>query len=188
MTSPNPTTHVFEERVLRYRPEQYAAWKAGDKSLVPSWHEIHDIIRNQPNYHFAEFLTLDHFARTAGWQGFRFFVLGVVADMRHDRYAPGGRMIEKLFPADRLRALRMARSTDEREYRYAKGEPDLFLYKDSGETLFLEVKKGQDAPDTEQYQLRCLSQIRSILGCPAEIVYVAKEGVGYEPKRYTYQL
>ena len=97
-------------------------------------------------------------------------------------------MIDRLTPADRLSAFRKARSTDPKEFRYAKGEPDVFLYIDDGEVLFLEVKKGQDAPDAEQYQLRCLSQIRLILGCRAEIVYVADEGKSYKLRRHEYEL
>ena len=180
--------HAFDEMVLTYRAEQYDSWVGGDKSLVPPWHEVHDIVRNQPRYHFAEFLALDHFHRTEGWRGFRFFVLGASDDMKNDRYAPGGRKIESLFPADRLTAFRKARSSDPREFKWAKGEPDLLLYKEDGQVLFLEIKKGKDAPDDERYQLRCLSQIRSILGCRAEIVYVAREGQRYSARRHNYEL
>ena len=180
--------HLFEEKVLPYRAEQHEAWTAGDKSLVPPWHPVHDIVRNQPTYHFAEFLTLDHYHRTEGWRGFRFFVLGVPSDMGNERYAPGGEMIDRLISPDKLTAFRRARSTDPREFKFAKGEPDLFLYKDGGDAMFLEVKKGKDAPDAEQYQLRCLSQIRSILGIRAEIVYVVEEGKLYNPRRHEYDL
>ncbi len=180
--------HSFEEIVLTYRAEQYEAWTRGDKSLIPPFHPTHDIVLNQPRYHFGEFLTLDHFHRAEAWLGFRFFALGVTADLNHPRYAPGGEMIHRMIPANRLESFRNARSTDPREYRNAKGEPDLFLYKPTGEVLFLEVKKGQDSPDNERYQLRCLTQIRSILGCRAEIVYVREERQRYSPRTYTIDL
>jgi hypothetical protein len=180
--------HTFEEIVLTYRSEQYDAWTRGDRSLIPRFHPTHDIVVNQPRYHFGEFLTLDHFHRTEGWLGFRFFALGVIADLKHPRYAPGGAMIRRMIPANRLESFLHARSTDPREYRSAKGEPDLFLYKLNGEVLFLEVKKGQDSPDKERYQLRCLAQIRSILGCRAEIVYVREERQQYAPRTYAVEL
>lgn len=141
----------------------------------------------QPSHHFGEFFVLDHFRRQ-GWLGYRFFVLTVTADLDHPRYAPGGRQLEKLVPAAKLGAFRKARSFDRKEYAHGKGEPDLFLFKNTGEMLFLEVKKGTDSPDDEQYQLRCLAQIRSILGCAAEIVYLREENQAYSPKTHTVEI
>ena len=177
--------HTFTEIVLPYQAEQYEAWKRGDKSLIPAFHECHDIVVRQPSHHFGEFFVLDHFHRHGDWLGYRFFALTVTADLDHPRYAPGGLQIQKMFPAAKLAAFRRARSFDPREYVHGKGEPDLFLFKSSGEMLFLEVKKGTDSPDDEQYQLRCLAQIRSILGCGAEMVYLRNEMQAYSAKTYT---
>ncbi|MGM2827274.1 VRR-NUC domain-containing protein, partial [Bacillus cereus group sp. Bce006] len=62
------------------------------------------------------------------------------------------------------------------------GEPDLFLYKEDGSVLFVEVKKGSDR--LSQSQLVCLSQIKSILGCDVAVVYLTEENQVYEPKTY----
>jgi hypothetical protein len=156
---------------------------------VPPFHQVHDIVTNQPSYHFGEFLTMNHFHQIQGWKGFRFYALCVNADLTQPRYAPGGRKLRELIPADRIERFRQARAADERESRFAKGEPDLFLYKDdTREVMFLETKMKADKPDKEHYQLRCLAQIRSILGCKAEIVYLREEGRHYVPKTHRIDL
>src|SRR4051812_45481165 len=98
--------HVFNEILLTYKREQLDAWQRRDWSLVPAFHEVHEIVRNQPSYHFGEFFTFDHFHRHEGWRGFRFFVLGVQRDILHPRYAPGGMQLAKMIPAERLAAFR----------------------------------------------------------------------------------
>ncbi|MCK7497779.1 MAG: VRR-NUC domain-containing protein [Comamonadaceae bacterium] len=67
----------------------------------------------------------------------------------------------------------------QKTYRGA-GEPDLFLFKESGLFMFVEVKKGADRVGPAQ--LECIAQIRAILRCPVEIVY-ATDREGYVPKR-----
>ena len=62
------------------------------------------------------------------------------------------------------------------------GEPDVFLYRESGEMLFLEVKKESDRVSEEQ--LKCLAQIREVLGADVGIVYLKEETRNYSPKTY----
>jgi hypothetical protein len=169
--------HEFREVVLTYGPEELARWKSGDKWLIPPFAECYPIVKNQPAYHFGEYFTFDHFYRSEGWKGFRFFVLNCVGDYEYARYGPGGRKIEQMVGKQRLEQFRVAC-----EHMFA-GEPDLFLYKDSGEMLFLETKKGEDR--INETQLRCLAHIRSILGARAEIVYLCEAGEGrHDPRTY----
>ena len=175
--------HEFQEIVLPYRKAQLEAWSSGDKSLLPAFVELDSMILNQHPYHFGEAFVLDHFHRAEGWLGFRFFALGTW-EPNIPRYLKGRRMVEQLVPPAKLRAFRLARSSDPKELA-GKGEPDVFLYRPSGEMLFLEVKKGADKVD--RYQLRCLSQIREILGCRAEIVYLREEEARYQAKTHTFE-
>ncbi|WP_338419961.1 VRR-NUC domain-containing protein [Vibrio furnissii] len=62
------------------------------------------------------------------------------------------------------------------------GEPDLFLYKDDGSVLFVEVKKQSDRLSPSQ--LVCLAQIKSILNCDVGVAYLAEEKQVYQPKTY----
>lgn len=172
--------HVFEEIVLRFTPEQREAWNSGDKSLIPAFHEVHPMILNQPTYHFGEFFTMNHFHRTAGWLGYRFYVLAYLDDFKNPRYAKGGHQIRKTFAPDRLRALIDARGKG----RTDGGDPDVFLYKPTGEAMFLEVKVGKDRIDKLGAQLQSLAQIRTFLGCRAEVVHLIPEGERYTPRKY----
>jgi len=166
----------FREIVLTYRAADLERWRGGDKWLIPPFAECYRIVKNQPAYHFGEYFTFDHYYRTEGWKGFRFFVLNCVADYQHPRYGPGGHQIARMVGEDRLSAFRAATGRN-----YA-GEPDLFLYQDSGEFLFIETKKGADR--INEAQLRCLAHVRAILGGRAEIVYLREEAQRYRPKTY----
>jgi hypothetical protein len=176
--------HEFKEMVLTYTQEQRDAWNNADargkRTLIPAFHEVHPMIVNQPKYHFGEFFTMGHFHAADGWLGFRFFVLAFLDDFNNPRYAPGGEQIRKLFPRDKLNAYVKARG----EGRTDAGDPDLFLYKPNGEAMFLEVKVASDKIDKNGVQLQALAQIRSILGCRAEIVHLAKQGQDYRPRTY----
>lgn len=168
--------HEFKEVVLTYKDSEYARWKVGDKWLIPPFAECYPIVKNQPGYHFGEYFTFDHFYRTEGWKGFRFFVLNCVGDYEYPRYGPGGRQIELMVGKRKLEEFRIACA------RMYAGEPDLFLYKDAGDMLFIETKKGTDR--VNETQLRCLAHIRSILGAHAEVVYLREENQRYAPKTY----
>lgn len=176
--------HEFEEIVLTYSQEQRDAWNNADahgkRALIPAFHDIPPMIINQPKYHFGEFFTMRHFHETEGWLGFRFFVLAYLSDFDNPRYAPGGEQIRKLFSRDKLNAYITARG----EGRTDAGDPDLFLYKPSGEAMFLEVKVASDKIDKKGIQLQALAQIRSILGCRAEVVHLVPHGEQYQPRTY----
>lgn len=176
--------HEFKEIVLTYSQEQRDAWNTADargkRALIPAFHEVQPMIVNQPKYHFGEFFTMRHFHETEGWLGFRFFVLAFMSDFKNPRYAPGGEQICKMFAREKLNAFIKARG----EGRTDAGDPDLFLYKPTGEAMFLEVKVASDKIDKNGVQLQSLAQIRSILGCRAEVVHLAKQGQKYEPRTY----
>lgn len=176
--------HEFQEIVLPYSKRQLDAWSAGDKSLLPHFVERDSMIINQDRYHFGEAFVLDHFHRKDGWLGFRFFALGEW-EPGIARYLKGRRTIERMVDRSRLEAFRRARSSDPLEVK-GKGEPDVLLYRPSGELLFLEVKKGADR--IGPYQLRCLAQIRDILGCGAEVVYLREESQRYTSKVHVCEL
>ncbi len=181
--------HEFRETVLTYRAAQRMAWCAGDKSLVPAFHPVDGIVRNQNDKHFGEFFTLRHFHEAEGWLGFRFYALNCTPDLGHPRFGAGGRKLITLLPTERLLAYRRARAEFLQGRNPEKGEPDLFLYRDSTkEVVFLEVKLGSDWPDVEGMQLACLVQIRDILGCRAEIVHLREEGERYVPRVHAVEL
>lgn len=174
--------HEFREIVLTYGEVERDAWNsadaAGKRAQIPAFHELHPMIVNQPRYHFGEFYTLNHFHRTEGWLGFRFFVLGLLSDFNNPRYAPGGEKIRTTFSRERLNAYVEARGGG----RADAGDPDLFLYKPNGEAIFLEIKVDGDR--VKGHQLQTLAQIRHYLGCRAEIVHVGKKGKQYTAKRH----
>lgn len=165
--------HVFEEFVLTYGPDQLAAWKGGDKSLMPSFVEERVIVANQPSYWFGEAFVLDHFHRVEGWLGFPDYMLMPEVEPQIARHYRGRTMLEQLASAPKLRALREERRRSG-DGRKGYGEPDLFLYKPSGEMMFIEVKKQSDT--VKDNQLACLAQIRQFLTCPAHVVYLQQRG------------
>lgn len=120
--------HVFDEIVLTYGPDQLAAWKNGDKSLMPAFVEKRDIVTNQPSYWFGEAFVLHHFHRTEEWLGFPDYMLMPEVEPTIARHYRGRTMLEQVAPPLKLRALReeRRRSVDGRR---GYGEPDLFLYK-----------------------------------------------------------
>jgi hypothetical protein len=166
--------HAFAEQELVYSEQQFVAWKNGDKSLMPRFVEYRAIVANQPSYHFGEAFVLDYFHRTQGWLGFMDYMLMPEVEPNIARHYQGRKMLEQLAPAARLRALReeRRRSVDGRK---GYGEPDLFLYKPTGEMKFVEVKKQSDT--VKDNQLVCLAQIQEFLGCPAEIVHLRASGL-----------
>ncbi len=172
-----------EERVLPFRAKQLEAWKKGDKSIAPPYSVVPPIVRNQPAYHFAETLALRDYYDKDGWQGFSSYALGAQYP-NSERRAAGRRKVEEVIPSRKLARLRSARSAMEKTYRGA-GEPDLFLFKESGLFMFVEVKKGADRVGPAQ--LECIAQIRAILRCQVDIVY-ATDREGYVPKRYRFDL
>jgi hypothetical protein len=115
-----------------------------------------------------------------GWCAYRFYVLGYEPDLRNPRFAAGGREVRRIISEDKPAAFTAARGTG----RIDKGEPDVFLFNERGESMFAEVKVDQDQLDAEGIQLQCLAQIRTILGCRAEIVRVLEETRARQPRTY----
>jgi len=161
------------ELVLTYTQNELDSWKKGDKSLVPDWVDISDVIYNQPNYHFGEYYVLRYFGNT-GWRGFVDYGIGTWEPENH-RYDKGRKKIEDIFSFSKLSKIRRIREG------LSSGEPDVFLYRNSGETLFLEVKKENDR--ISQEQLVCLAQIKGILESEVGVVYL-KEASKYTSQKY----
>jgi len=174
----------IEERILTYNRSQLEAWKAGDKRLVPAFLSERDIIINQPEYHFGEIFVLRHYHETEGWKGFISYAIGTQYPGSGSR-ARGRAKIEALVPSEKLTRFRALRAGTN-DGKLGKGEPDLFLYRDSEECKFVEVKKETDR--ISQAQLRCMAQIMAILEYPVELVYLCEEGRDHKPRTYVLDL
>lgn len=148
----------IEEEVLEYEQHQLDQWKAGDKSLIPDFLDIYSDYQNQPSNHFGEIFVLDHYNKNYGWKGFRFYALGTW-EPNNPKYDRSRKKIGELFSKEKM--VRFWTSRVQEDKRSGKGEPDLMLYNDEGEVLFIEVKKESDKIFDEQ--LRCLAQIKAIL-------------------------
>lgn len=174
---------IIEEQILVFKQEQLDKWKAGDKSLIPDFIELHSDYKNQQAYHFGEIFVISTFHQLYGWKGFRFYALGTW-EPNNQKYNRSRDMIANLFPAKKLSEFREARR--EQDKVSGTGEPDVMLYNDNGQTLFLEVKKGSDR--IFDAQLTCLTQIKSILGADVGIVYLRETNQRYTPKKYELDL
>lgn len=173
--------HIIQETIIRYRAEDLADWKVGKKEAWLSG-PLPTHVANQPKYHFGEYYVLSHF-KAARWSGHRFYALGTW-EPTNEKIAAGRADIAKCFSHERLSAFRQARTQIGRSD--GKGESDLFLFMDQGQTLFLEVKKGGDR--LSEAQLQCMAQIKAILGSEVGVVYLATFGQQYKPKRFELDL
>jgi hypothetical protein len=169
------------ERVLVYRQDELDAWKAGDRSMVPDFYPAGLLSRNQLAYGFAEMLTLRHYHDEAGWLGFLQYDLAASYPCQRRRLL-GRRKVREIIPQDLLQQLRAL----QHHPRGSPGQPDLFLYRDVGDFMFVEVKKGTDTLREPQY--RSIAQIMAVLGCPVDIVYAREERQRRRPKRYAFDL
>lgn len=174
----------IQEKVIYYGKSQLVAWKNGDKSLTPDFLEIHPMMKNQKDYHFGEIFVLRHYYETEGWKGFNSYALSPLNSPNATRFRSGREMVNRIVPVRALSAFSSMRS--EGELKNGAGEPDLFLYKDTGEYMFVEVKKESDKIRPNQY--KCMAQLRAALGCPIEIVYLCEEGKNRSPKTYMLNL
>ncbi|MEH0676144.1 VRR-NUC domain-containing protein [Vibrio scophthalmi] len=166
--------HTIVETVFTYPKPLLKAWKDGEKSWIPQGISVPQDVFNQPNYHFGEYYALAQFAEL-GWKGSAFYALGDW-EPNNSKYDEGRSLIAKYINPKRLAVFKALRK------ELLAGEPDLFLYKDDGSVLFMEVKKESDR--ISEAQIECLSQIKSILGCEVGVVYLAEEERDYTPKRY----
>ena len=152
---------------LSYTSQDFDTWKSGCRDRwAPG--PLPDHVVNQTNFHFAEYFVLAYF-RARGWHGHRFYALG---DWEPDnpKLAAGRADIERLFPAEKLKQFKALRISAGRSR--GTGEPDLFLFRDDGSTMFIEVKKDQDTLKPEQ--IECLQQIHSVLSSEVKVVRVLR--------------
>jgi VRR-NUC domain len=172
------------ETVLTYTKRQFDAWIQGDKSLIPSFVEVPAAVANQPHYHFFEAFTLRHYHESFGWRGFWMYALGPQLQGSESRKVNRSK-VEDIIPAADLERFRKLQAADPL-IRSGAGEPDLFLYKESGAFMFVEVKKGRDR--LRRSQIRCIALVQAVLGCPVDIVYVREQHQTYRAKSYAFDL
>jgi hypothetical protein len=176
----------IQEQILQFQNSQLVAWKAQDKSLIPAYLNVEELpfIRTQNVYSFGEIFVLRHYYENGGWKGVLNYSLG-----SHRSRSPirrhGKEMVDKLVPTEKLENYRRLRGTKQETNRGA-GEPDLFLYRDTGEYMFIEVKKGKDR--IRPIQLKCMAIIKRTIDCPVGIVYLQEEHQVYKPKTYVLDL
>lgn len=157
------------ETVIEYHPDDLANWKRGEKAKFLSGISPAPEILNQPTHHFGEYFVLSYFKK-AGWKGFHHYALGEW-EPNNKKYDEGRQKIRESFSSQQLSILRKKRELIPCD-KAGKGEPDLFLYMDKGPKLFLEVKKESDRKSPAQ--LRCLAQIKAILGAEIGVIYLAE--------------
>jgi VRR-NUC domain len=176
-----PSCEVLDELVLDYPLHDLADWIAGRRSRWLSG-PVPTQVSSQPAYHFGEYFVLEHY-RQLGWRGHRFYALGSW-EPHNSKLAEGRKALASCFSQSALTQFRAVRESCGRAD--GKGEPDLFLAREDGAALFLEVKKQHDRVSPEQ--LQCLAQIRAILKAGVGIVYLRLAGSPYRPKRYELDL
>ena len=176
--------HIIEEQVLVYEQKQLDKWKNGDKSLIPDFMEKHNEFYKQHNNHFGEIFVISKFHQRHGWKGFYPIALGTW-EPDNRKYDSCRDRVRRLFPIEKLLEFREVRK--ELDFnRKGVGEPDVMLFDDNKNVLFLEVKKGRDTVKEEQFS--CLAHIKSILKADVGIVYLREENQNYTPKRYELDL
>ncbi len=173
--------HIFTEIVLPYEASDLTDWSSGRRERWLTG-EAPAHVANQPNYHFGEYFVLAEYAKR-GWTGHRFYALGEW-EPNNPKLSAGRADIDKFFSKDLLAKFRRARVECGRAD--GKGEPDVFLVADNGQTLFLEVKKQQDK--VSGAQLECMAQIKGILGSEVGIVYLRETTQTYKAKCYELDL
>lgn len=170
------------ETVIEYHPDELSAWKSGKKDKWTGSEVLHSQLLNQPTSHFGEYFVLSYFKK-ARWSGYAFYAIGDW-EPTNSKLSDGRAKIAERFSSDQLSEFRRKRS--QAGFASGKGEPDLFLYMESGPNLFLEVKKETDRVSTAQ--LNCLATIKSVLAADIGIVYLVKFGRSYTPKTYELDL
>jgi hypothetical protein len=169
---------IVLEVVLEYRPEDLRAWRGGRKFRAAETHALAHL-GQQTSCQFAEHFTLDLY-RKGGWCGHRFYALAGPAP--DPRAAAGYADALRCFGAEPLRALAQERASCGCEC----AEPSLFLFRPTGEALFLEVIKGRER--LSELQLQGLARIRRILGVGVGAVYVKPHGPWYQPRQWELDL
>lgn len=172
------------ETVLTYTKREFDAWIEGDKSLIPPFVDVPSAVLNQPHYHFFEAFTLRHYHERFGWNGFWMYALGPQYPGSKAR-AVNRSKVEEIIPAvdlERFRRLQVAHPL----IKSGAGEPDLFLFKEDGTFMFIEVKKRSDR--LRKQQMACIALVKAVFGCPIDIVYVREERETYRAKSHLFDL
>ncbi|WP_217527412.1 MULTISPECIES: VRR-NUC domain-containing protein [Vibrio] len=164
----------IQETIFRYPKSLLEAWTNGEKSWIPESLYVPKDVYTQPNYRFGEYYALKKYLEL-GWQGTAFYALGDW-ELTNSKYDIGRTLIAEYIDPIRLKVFKALRQG------LKSGEPDLFLYKEDGSVLFVEVKKQSDR--VSQAQLVCMEQIKSVLGCDVAVAYLAEENQSYTPKSY----
>ena len=167
---------IVLEVVLEYRPEELRKWRGG-RRIRAAESRVPATSAHPPACQFAEHFTLSLY-RKAGWSGHRFYGLDEQAP-RDARAAAGHIDVRRCFSAVQLQALA-------RERGISAADPSLFLFRSSGDALFLEVTKGRERVPPER--LQGLAQIRRVLGADVGVVYVKPHGPWYEPRQWELDL
>jgi hypothetical protein len=152
---------------LTYTQEDFDTWASGSREeWAPG--QLPEHVVNQPTYHFSEYFVLAYF-RARGWRGHRFYALGDW-EPRNSKLAAGRTDMTRMFSDEKLTAFKALRTLVGRAD--GKGEPDLFLFRDDGSTMFIEVKRDRDTLKPEQ--IECLQQIQALLGSVVMVVHLRK--------------
>jgi hypothetical protein len=169
---------IVLEVVLEYRPEDLRSWRGGRKDRAAQA-RARAGMGQQTSCQFAEHFTLALYQK-GGWRGHRFYALD--EPVRDPRAAAGLADARRCFSAGQLNALAQERAGS----ASAIAEPSLFLFRSTGEALFLEVTKGRER--VPQEQLQGLAQIRRVLGAEVGVVYVKPHGPWYQPRHWELDL
>lgn len=152
---------------LTYTADDFETWVSGSRQRwAPE--PLPEHVTNQPKYHFSEYFVLAYF-RARGWRGHRFYAIGDW-EPSNPKLAEGRADLARMFSDEKLKAFKATRSLVGRAD--GKGEPDLFLFRDDGATMFVEVKRDRDTLKPEQ--IDCLLQIHEFLGSDVMIVHLLK--------------
>ena len=175
----------IQEKILYYPKQELINWKKGIKK-VPDFVKNRKSLYTEPEYSFGEIFMLNYYHKpeNGNWFGFMEYSLGNKKPGSKAR-SDGWIKVCEIIPKAKLERF-FDISSPYRDVNYGTGEPDLFLYKDSGEYMFAEVKKQGDGMRPMQYT--CLAQIIVAFECPVGIVYLAEEGHFHAPKTYRLDL
>jgi Holliday junction resolvase-like predicted endonuclease len=135
----------MEEKLFLYKRELETEWNSG--WLKGKWHneypelfneEDYDIAKAQGSYHFGEWAVAKYYYS----HGYKVLIENYMSDDHRDKC----KIIEGIIKEESKRDLIHPLGPKGRRI----GEPDLFVYKDDGEYLFVEVKKGSDKVSERQ--------------------------------------
>lgn len=166
--------YTVKEKVMMYPERVLKEWRKGNKEWLPI--DLTELVdcKSYFNQYFHECYALTHYLDN-GWYGTAFYALGDTPTS-NSLYNAGRILLSQYVCPVKLSLLKGIRAG------LTSGEPELFLFKPDGSLLFVKVQKtGKPLSDAE---LICLSNIKSVLECDVDVVYVVEEGKNYHPKAY----